>query len=211
MTPKGLPEGIQVNSIEVSPHDAGAAWIAATMYKRDDVRPYLYRTADYGKTWTKLVNGIPDGAFTRVVREDPVRKGLVFAGTERGLYVSFDGGAAWLPFPRNLPPVPITDLAVKDGDLVVATQGRAFWILDDLSPLRQWTPARREASDPPVQAAPGRPLRVGRPRRGRPAARRRAEPAGRRDRRRVAEGRAAEKAGTEGRAHARDPRRRHAS
>ena len=146
VTPKGLPEGIQVNSIEVSTHDVGAAWIAATMYKRDDVRPYLYRTADYGKTWTKLVNGIPDGAFTRVVREDPVRKGLVFAGTERGLYVSFDGGAAWLPFPRNLPPVPVTDLSVKDGDLVVATQGRAFWILDDLSPLRQWTPSvEREA------------------------------------------------------------------
>ena len=138
VTPKGLPERIQINSIEVSPHDAGAAWIAATMYKHDDARPYLYRTTDYGKTWTKLVNGIPDGAFTRVVREDPVRRGLVFAGTERGLYVSFDGGAAWQPFPRNLPVVPITDLTVKDGDLVVATQGRAFWILDDLSPLRQW-------------------------------------------------------------------------
>ena len=138
VTPKGLPERIQVNSIEVSPHDAGAAWIAATMYKHDDARPYLYRTSDYGKTWTKLVNGIPDGAFTRAVREDPVRKGLVFAGTERGLYVSLDGGAAWQPFSRNLPVVPITDLTIKDGDLVVATQGRAFWILDDLSPLRQW-------------------------------------------------------------------------
>ena len=138
VTPKGLPERIQVNSIEVSPHDKATAWVAATMYKHDDARPYLYRTNDYGKTWAKLVNGIPDGAFTRVVREDAVRKGMLFAGTEKGLYLSFDDGASWQPFQRNLPVVPITDLAVKDGDLVVATQGRAFWILDDLSPLRQW-------------------------------------------------------------------------
>ena len=141
MTPKGLPERIQINAIEVSPHDAASAWIAATMYKHDDARPYLYRTTDYGKTWTKLVGGIPDGAFTRVVREDPVRTGLLFAGTERGLYVSFDDGVWWQPFQRNLPVVPITDLTIKDGDLVVATQGRAFWILDDLSPLRQWFPS----------------------------------------------------------------------
>jgi photosystem II stability/assembly factor-like uncharacterized protein len=141
VTPRGLPERIQINSIELSPHERATAWIAATMYKHDDARPYLYRTSDYGKTWTKLVNGIPDGAFTRVVREDPSRRGLVFAGTERGLFVSLDDGASWQPFQRNLPAVPITDLTVKDGDLVVATQGRAFWILDDLSSLRQWTPA----------------------------------------------------------------------
>jgi hypothetical protein len=108
------------------------------MYKSDDFRPYLYRTSDYGKTWTKIVTGIPDGAFTRVIREDPVRKGLLYAGTETGLYVSFDDGANWQPFQRNLPATPITDLAVKNNDLVVATQGRAFWILDDLTPLRQW-------------------------------------------------------------------------
>ena len=141
VTPKGLPERIQINSIEVSPHDAASAWIAATMYKHDDVRPYIYRTWDYGKTWTKLVGGIPDSAFTRVVREDPARQGLLFAGTERGLYVSFNDGVWWQPFQRNLPVVPITDLTIKDGDLVVATQGRAFWILDDLSPLRQWFPS----------------------------------------------------------------------
>lgn len=139
VTPKGLPERIQINSIELSPHDKAAAYVAATMYKHDDTRPYVYRTQDYGRSWTKIVNGIPDGAFTRVVREDPVRRGLLFAGTEIGLYVSFDDGASWQPFQRNLPVVPVTDLTVKNGDLVVATQGRAFWILDDLAPLETWS------------------------------------------------------------------------
>jgi photosystem II stability/assembly factor-like uncharacterized protein len=139
VTPKGIPEWIQINSIDASPRDKGAAYVAATMYKLDDFHPYLYKTSDYGKTWTKIVDGIPDGAFTRVIREDPERKGLLYAGTETGLYVSFDDGAGWQPFPRNLPATPITDLAVKHGDLVVATQGRAFWILDDLTPLRQWS------------------------------------------------------------------------
>ncbi|HEY1435401.1 MAG TPA: glycosyl hydrolase [Thermoanaerobaculia bacterium] len=139
VTPKGIPDWIQINAIEASPRDKGTAYVAATMYKWDDFRPYLYKTADYGKTWTKIVNGIPDGAFTRVVREDPVRRGLLYAGTETGLYVSFDDGASWQAFQRNLPATPIADLAVKDGDLVVATQGRAFWILDDLTPLRQWS------------------------------------------------------------------------
>ncbi len=113
------------------------------MYKSDDFRPYLYKTSDYGKTWTKIVNGIPDGAFTRVIREDPARRGLLYAGTETGLYVSFDDGANWQPFQLNLPVVPITDLTVKDGDLVVATQGRAFWALDDLTPVREYTDAIR--------------------------------------------------------------------
>ena len=138
VTPKGMPEWIQINAIDASPRDKGTAYVAATMYKWDDFRPYLYKTSDYGKTWTKIVNGIPDGAFTRVVREDPVRQGLLYAGTELGLYVSFDDGANWQPFQRNLPYTPVTDLAVKNGDLVVATQGRAFWILDDLTPLRKW-------------------------------------------------------------------------
>jgi photosystem II stability/assembly factor-like uncharacterized protein len=138
VTPKGIPEWIQVNAIDVSPSGKGGAYVAATMYKFDDFKPYLYRTSDYGKTWTKIVNGIPDGAFTRVVRADPVRRGLLFAGTETGLYVSFDDGANWQPFQRNLPATPITDLAIKNGDLVVATQGRSFWILDDLTPLRLW-------------------------------------------------------------------------
>ena len=138
VTPKGLPEWTQVNSIEASPHAAGTAYLAGTLYKLGDFTPHLWKTADYGATWTRIDAGIPRDAFTRVVREDPRRRGLLFAGTETGLFVSLDDGKGWTRFQRNLPVVPITDLAVKDGDLVVATQGRAFWILDDLSPLRQW-------------------------------------------------------------------------
>jgi photosystem II stability/assembly factor-like uncharacterized protein len=140
VTPKGLPEWIRINAIDVSPHDKATAYVAATMYQFDDYRPYLYKTSDYGKTWTRIVNGIPDKAFTRVVREDPGRRGLLFAGTESGLFVSFDDGANWAPFQRNLPVVPITDMIIKRDDLVIATQGRSFWILDDLTPLRQWKP-----------------------------------------------------------------------
>lgn len=140
VTPKGIPEWIRINAIDVSPHDEATAYVAATMYQFDDYRPYLYKTSDYGKTWTKIVNGIPDKAFTRVVREDPGRRGLLFAGTESGLFLSFDDGANWAPFQRNLPVVPITDMTIKREDLVVATQGRSFWILDDLTPLRQWKP-----------------------------------------------------------------------
>ena len=140
VTPRGMPETVQVNAIEVSPHDPGTAYVAAVNYKYDDDRPYVYRTTDGGKSWTRIVNGLPASSFVRVVREDPGRKGLLFAGAETGLFVSFDGGANWQPFQRNLPAVPITDLAVKNGDLVVATQGRSFWILDDLTPLRTWDP-----------------------------------------------------------------------
>ena len=145
VTPKGIPEWIQINSIDASPHDAGAAYVAATMYKSDDFKPYLYKTSDYGKTWKKIDTGIPDGAFTRVIREDPARRGLLYAGTETGMYVSFDDGERWQPFQLNLPYVPITDLAVhkREKDLVVATQGRSFWILDDLSVLHQLTDAQR--------------------------------------------------------------------
>jgi len=141
VTPRGLPEWTQVNAIDASPLEKGVAYVAATRYKFDDHKPYLYRTSDYGRSWTKIDRGIPDGAFTRVVREDPMRRGLLYAGTESGIYVSFDDGASWTPFQRNLPSVPITDLAVKNNDLVVATQGRSFWVLDDLTPLRQWKPA----------------------------------------------------------------------
>ena len=140
VTPKGIPDWIQINSIDASPHDKASAYVAATRYKFDDDQPYLYRTHDYGKTWTKIVTGIPDGAFTRVIREDVSRRGLLYAGTENGLFVSFDDGGHWEAFQRNLPHVPVTDLAVKNSDLVVATQGRSFWILDDLTPLRRWTP-----------------------------------------------------------------------
>ncbi len=145
VTPKGIPEWIQINSIDASPHDAGAAYVAATAYKSDDFKPYLYRTNDYGKTWKKIDTGIPDGAFTRVVRCDPARRGLLYAGTETGMYISFDDGEHWQPFQLNLPYVPITDLAVhkRENDLVVATQGRSFWILDDLSVLQQLTDAQR--------------------------------------------------------------------
>ena len=134
-----MPEWIQINSIEASAHDAATAYVAATMYKWDDNKPYLYRTSDYGKTWKKITEGIPDTAFTRVIREDPNKRGLLYAGTETGMYVSFDNGDHWQSLQLNLPVVPITDLAVhkRDKELVVATQGRAFWILDDLPLLHQ--------------------------------------------------------------------------
>jgi photosystem II stability/assembly factor-like uncharacterized protein len=136
----GMPEWIQINSIEASPHDAATAYFAATMYKSDDFRPYLYKTNDYGKTWKKIVSGIPDDAFTRVIREDPNRRGLLYAGTETGIYVSFNDGESWQSLQLNLPVVPITDIAIhkRDKDLVVATQGRSFWIIDDLPVLHQW-------------------------------------------------------------------------
>ncbi|HLN58012.1 MAG TPA: glycosyl hydrolase [Thermoanaerobaculia bacterium] len=139
VTPAAMPEWIQVNAIDLSAHQKGTAYVAATRYKFDDFHPYLYKTTDYGKSWARIDRGIPEDAFTRVVREDPGRRGLLFAGTETGLYVSTDDGASWKPFQRNLPAVPITDLTFKDGDLVVATQGRSFWILDDLTPLRNWS------------------------------------------------------------------------
>ncbi len=139
VTPKAMPEWMQINSIEASPHDAGTAYFAGTMYKSDDFRPYLYKTNDYGKSWKKIVNGIPADAFTRVIREDPFRKGLLYAGTETGMYVSFDDGENWKSLQLNLPVVPITDLVIHKGekDLIAATQGRAFWILDDLAVLHQ--------------------------------------------------------------------------
>jgi photosystem II stability/assembly factor-like uncharacterized protein len=136
VTPAGLPEWIMINAIDASPHDKGGAYVAATMYKSDDFRPYLYKTRDYGATWTRIDAGIDAAHFTRVVRADPARRSLLYAGTERGTYVSFDDGARWQPLQLNLPVVPVTDLTVKEGDLVAATQGRGFWVLDDLSPLR---------------------------------------------------------------------------
>ncbi len=139
VTPKDLPQWIQINSIEASPFDAGTAYFAATMYKLDDFRPYLYQTTDYGKSWARIDSGIPPGAFTRVIREDPNRRDLLVAGTETGMFVSFNGGTLWRSFQLNLPVVPITDLAFqkREKELVVATQGRAFWIFDDLPILYQ--------------------------------------------------------------------------
>jgi hypothetical protein len=134
-----LPEWSQINAIEPSPHDPATAYVAATMYKSDDYRPYLYKTSDYGKTWKKIVTGIPANHFTRVIREDLKQKGLLFAGTEFGIYVSYDDGENWKPIQLNLPVVPITDIAFhkRDDEMVVATQGRAFWIMDDLPLLRE--------------------------------------------------------------------------
>ncbi|MFN2510120.1 MAG: WD40/YVTN/BNR-like repeat-containing protein [Pyrinomonadaceae bacterium] len=147
--PKSLmPEWIQINSIEASPNDPATAYVAATMYKWDDLKPYLYKTSDYGKTWKKITNGIPDNAFTRVIREDPNRRGLLYVGTETGLYTSFDDGGEWRAMQFNLPVVPITDLAVhkREQDLVAATQGRSFWIFDDLPLLHQMMETKSAAS-----------------------------------------------------------------
>ena len=139
ITPPGnmMPEWIQINSIDAHPTEPGGLYVAGTMYKSDDFRPYLYKTTDYGKTWKKIVKGIDPQHFTRVIRADPGRAGLLYAGTESGMYISFDDGESWKSFQQNLPVVPITDLAVKENDLVVATQGRSFWVLDDLTPLHQ--------------------------------------------------------------------------
>lgn len=135
VTPSGLPEWVMINSVEIDPFHSGGLYLAGTRYKLDDFKPYLYKTEDYGKSWKKIVKGIPENHFTRVVRADPDREGLLYAGTESGMYISFDDGENWQPFQRNLPVVPITDLAIKDRDLIVATQGRSFWVLDDLTPL----------------------------------------------------------------------------
>jgi photosystem II stability/assembly factor-like uncharacterized protein len=140
ITPRSMPGGGTVNMIELSPHDAGRAFIAVHRYRQNDFRPYIFRTADYGASWELLTdgkNGIPETSFTRAVREDPVKKGLLYAGTEFGMYVSFDDGAHWQRFQLNLPVTPVTDIRVHRSDLVLSTQGRAFWILDDVSPLRQ--------------------------------------------------------------------------
>ncbi len=137
VTPAGLQECL-INAIEVSPHDKATVYIAATRYKFNDHNPGLYKSTDYGKTWTKITNGIPSNAFTRVVREDEVRKDLLFAGTELGVFISFDGGKEWSAFQSNLPVTPVTDLRIHKGDLIAATSGRSFWILDDLHVLRQY-------------------------------------------------------------------------
>jgi len=137
VTPLELPEWALISIIEPSPHDPAAAYVAATRYKLDDFRPYLFKTNDYGKSWIKITNGIEANDFTRVVREDPQRRGLLYAGTETGVHVSFDDGDHWQALQLNLPVVPVHDLAIKDSDLVAATHGRAFWILDDVTPLRQ--------------------------------------------------------------------------
>ncbi len=137
VTPGNMPEWNMINSIEPSAFDEGTCYVAATRYKLGDFQPYLYKTADYGKTWTKITNGIKEEHFTRVIREDPKQKGLLYAGTETGMYISFNDGANWKPFQLNLPIVPITDLVIKNENLIVATQGRSLWIIDDLTVIHQ--------------------------------------------------------------------------
>jgi photosystem II stability/assembly factor-like uncharacterized protein len=137
VTPEGMEEGI-VNSIEVSPHDPATAYITLMRYKFMDLKPYIYKTTDYGQNWDLIVQGLEDPhGFVRVVREDPKRPGLLYAGAETGLYISLNGGQSWQPFQLNLPVVPVNDLTIRQNDLVAATAGRSFWILDDLSPLQQ--------------------------------------------------------------------------
>ncbi|APQ17489.1 VPS10 domain-containing protein [Maribacter hydrothermalis] len=146
VTPANMPEWNMINSIEPSNFDEGTCYVAATRYKLGDFQPYLYKTTDYGKTWTKITNGIPSEHFTRVVREDPKRKGLLYAGTETGMYISFNDGASWSPFQMNLPIVPITDLTIKDDNLIVATQGRSLWIIDDLTVLHQLDESKKNVN-----------------------------------------------------------------
>ena len=149
-----MPEWIQVNSIEADPFNAGGLYVAATMYKWDDLRPYLYYTADYGQSWKKITSGLPRDQFTRVIRADGKHPGLLFAGTEKGVWFSLNNGGKWRPLQLNLPVVPVTDMAVKGNDLIVATQGRSLWVLDNFSPLRHLkSPALKKNSLLPVEAA----------------------------------------------------------
>ena len=138
VTPKNAPKWMMWNSVDADPFKKGAAYFVGTRYKLDDFTPYIYKTEDYGKTWKQVTNGIDKMHFTRVMRADPKRPGLLYAGTEYGMYISFDDGNNWKPFQLNLPMVPITDLTIKENDLVVATQGRSFYVLDDLAVLQQF-------------------------------------------------------------------------
>ena len=137
ITPKQMPEWTMINTIEASPFDPGTCYVAGTRYKLGDYTPYLYKTTDYGVTWQTITSGIAKEDFTRVIRADPSREGMLYAGTENGIYISYDDGNSWSMFQKNLPIVPITDLKIKENSLIVATQGRSIWILDDLTVLHQ--------------------------------------------------------------------------
>ena len=146
ITPKDLPKFSRVSIVEESPHRAGTIFVAANRYQVDDREPYVFRTTDYGETWTKIVDGIAPGHFARAIREDPVRQGLLFVGTEHGVYFSWNDGDRWMSLQQNLPDTPIRDLVVKESDVVLGTHGRGFWILDDIEPLRQWSADAKNAT-----------------------------------------------------------------
>ena len=146
VTPPVIRPDTRINIIDASPHDAATAFVAANRYQLDDFHPYIYKTADFGRSWQSIAAGLPDRSFVRTVREDPKRRNLLYAGTETGVYFSLDGGVRWQPLQLNLPIVPITDLTVKDDDLIASTQGRAFWILDDVTPLRELDDAAAAAA-----------------------------------------------------------------
>ncbi len=154
VTPPGVPEWGRVNLVEASPHTPGVAYVSIDRHLMDDFRPYVFRTDNFGKTWTPIITGISPTAYVHAVREDPVRKGLLFAGTETGIYMSLDNGANWRSIQLNLPTAPVYDLILKNNDLVVATHGRSFWILDDIDPLRHIDPQMMSADaylfPPPV-------------------------------------------------------------
>jgi photosystem II stability/assembly factor-like uncharacterized protein len=137
VTPKKIPEWLMINSIDASSFDTGTAYVAGTRYKLGDFTPYLYVTEDYGKNWKLITSGIDDEHFTRVLRADKSNKNILYAGTETGMYISYDKGTSWNKFQKNLPIVPITDLTIKDNSLIVATQGRSIWMLDDLTVIHQ--------------------------------------------------------------------------
>jgi photosystem II stability/assembly factor-like uncharacterized protein len=152
VTPKEIPEWSAISLIEASPFDTAAAYVAVDAHKLDNFHPYIFKTSDFGKSWTKIIAGLPDNSYVHAVREDPAKKGLLYAGTETGVWVSFDDGAHWQPLQLNLPVTPIHDLIVHNDDLVVATHGRSFWVLDSIAPLRQLTAA--VASEPAHLFAP---------------------------------------------------------
>ncbi|NIR41649.1 MAG: glycosyl hydrolase, partial [Actinobacteria bacterium] len=139
ITPKDMPDFGRVSLIDASPHDPATAYVSVKRYRQDDRTPYIWRTRDYGRTWSRIVNGIRDQDFVHAVREDPKRKGLLYAGTEHGVYVSFDDGEHWQSLGLELPDVSVQDLVVEEKDLVIGTHGRSFYILDDIAPLRQMT------------------------------------------------------------------------
>jgi hypothetical protein len=157
VTPAGMPEYMRIGTIEASPHKPGTAYLAGNRYLLDDFSPYLYRTDDYGRSWTRITNGIPAGDFLRSVREDKVRPGLLYAATERGVWVSWDNGANWRTLSLNLPVTQVSDIAVKDDDLVISTHGRSFWVLPNIRILRQLDDAVRITAS---AVAPAKPVHL---------------------------------------------------